>query len=166
VVSGDHRDVGDEGLGWSLPSTVTTWGAVTNQVLALREHLIGEAVRLVVWRPPGILEAFHYLLEDGPFQVMLVNAQHAKNLPGRKTDVSDAAWLAQLGAHGLVPDSFVPPKPIRALRDLTRTRTTMVRERGQGDPAVGESCWRTAGSNCPGWPPTSAGSPGGRCWRR
>jgi len=92
-------------------STVTTWGAVTNQVLALRDHLIAEAVTLVVmeatsdyWKP------FYYLLEDGPFEVMLVNARHVKNLPGRKTDVSDASWLAELGAHGLVRGSFVPPR--------------------------------------------------------
>jgi len=54
-----------------------------------------------------------------------------KNLPGRKSDVSDSAWLAQLGAHGLVRGSFVPPAPIRQLRDLTRTRTAIVRERGR-----------------------------------
>ena len=62
-------------------------------------------------------------------QVMLVNAHDAKNLPGRKTDVSDAAWLAQLGAHGLLRASFVPPVPIRELRDLTRYRTAITRER-------------------------------------
>ena len=113
-------------------STVTTWGAVTNQVLALCDHLIAEQVTLVVmeatsdyWKP------FFYLLEDGPFEVMLVNARHVKNLPGRKTDVSDAAWLAQLGAHGLVRGSFVPPQPVRQLRDLTRTRTIIVRERSR-----------------------------------
>ena len=60
---------------------------------------------------------------------MLVNARHVKNLPGRKTDVSDAAWLAQLGAHGPVRSSFVAPEPIRQLRDLTRIGTTIVRER-------------------------------------
>jgi len=113
-------------------STVTTWGSVTNQVLALRDHLIVEEVTLVVmeatsdyWKP------FYYLLEDGPFEVMLVNARHVKNLPGRKTDVSDAAWLADLGAHGLVRGSFVPPAPIRQLRDLTRTRTTLTRDRAR-----------------------------------
>ena len=107
-------------------------GAVTNPVLALRDHLIGEEVSLVVmeatsdyWKP------FYYLLEDGPFEVMLVNARHVKNLPGRKTDVSDAAWLAELGAHGLVRGSFVPPEPIRQLRDLTRTRTTITRARAR-----------------------------------
>ena len=64
-------------------------------------------------------------------EVMLVNARHVKNLPGRKTDVSDATWLAQLGAHGLVRGSFVPPEPIRQLRDLTRARTAITRERGR-----------------------------------
>jgi transposase len=113
-------------------STVTTFGAVTSQVLALRDYLVDEQVTLVVmeatsdyWKP------FYYLLEDGPFEVMLVNARHAKNMPGRKTDVSDAAWLADLGAHGLVRGSFVPPEPIRQLRDLTRTRTTITRERSR-----------------------------------
>jgi transposase len=113
-------------------STVTTWASVTNQVLALRDHLIAEQVTLVVmeatsdyWKP------FFYLLEDGPFEVMLVNARHVKNLPGRKTDVSDAAWLADLGAHGLVRGSFVPPEPVRQLRDLTRTRTTITRDRAR-----------------------------------
>jgi transposase len=56
---------------------------------------------------------------------MLVNARHVRNVPGRKTDVSDAAWLAELGAHGLVRASFVPPEPIRVLRDLTRARSTI-----------------------------------------
>ena len=112
--------------------TVTTWGSMTNQVLALREHLIEQQVSCVVmeatsdyWKP------FYYLLEDAGFEVMLVNARQVKNLPGRKTDVSDAAWLAQLGAHGLVRGSFVPPAPIRELRDLTRARTMMTRERGR-----------------------------------
>ena len=62
---------------------------------------------------------------------MLVNARHVKNLPGRKTDVADATWLAQLGAHGLVRSSFVPPEPIRQLRDLTRVRTAITRERSR-----------------------------------
>lgn len=113
-------------------STVTTWGSVTNQVLALRDHLAAEAVTLVVMEATGdYWKPFFYLLEDGPFEVMLVNARHVKNLPGRKTDVSDAAWLADLGAHGLVRGSFVPPEPIRQLRDLTRTQTTITRDRAR-----------------------------------
>jgi transposase len=113
-------------------STVSTWGAVTNQVLALRAHLVAQQVTLVVMEATGdYWKPFYYLLEDAPFEVMLVNARHVKNLPGRKSDVSDAAWLAQLGAHGLVRGSFVPPEPIRQLRDLTRTRTAIVRERAR-----------------------------------
>jgi transposase len=110
-------------------STVTTWGAMTNQILALRDHLTAQHVSVVVmeatgdyWRP------FYYVLE-ADFEVMLVNARSVKNVPGRKSDVSDAAWLADLGAHGLVRASFVPPEPIRQLRDLTRTRTHITRER-------------------------------------
>jgi len=60
---------------------------------------------------------------------MLVNARDVRNVPGRKSDVSDAAWLADLGAHGLVRASFVPPEPIRVLRDLTRARTVITQER-------------------------------------
>lgn len=71
------------------------------------------------------------MLEDAGFEVMLVNARQVKNLPGRKSDVSNATWLAQLGAHGLVRGSFVPPAPIRELRDLIRARTMMTRERGR-----------------------------------
>ena len=142
---------------------MTTWGSVTNQVLALRDHLVAEQVTLIVmeatsdyWKP------FYYLLEDGPFEVMLVNARHVKNLPGRKTDVSDAAWLAQLGAHGLVRGSFVPPEPIRQLRDLTRTRTAITRERARRSNAW-RSCSKTPASSCPRSPATSAGSRAGRC---
>ncbi|WP_406069517.1 IS110 family transposase [Micromonospora sp. NBC_01638] len=112
--------------------TVTTWGSMTSQILALRDHLVDQQVTCVVmeatsdyWKP------FYYLLEDAGFEVMLVNARHVKTLPGRKTDVADATWLAQLGAHGLVRGSFVPPEPIRQLRDLTRARTAITRERGR-----------------------------------
>ncbi|PQM51541.1 IS110 family transposase [Mycolicibacter virginiensis] len=110
-------------------STVTTWTSMTASIMALREHLIAEKVTCVViestaayWKP------FYFLLDD-VLNVMLVNARHARNVPGRKTDVSDAAWLAELGAHGLVRASFVPPEPIRALRDLTRARTTIAQAR-------------------------------------
>lgn len=112
--------------------TVTTWASTTNAILRLREHLIAERVTLVVMEATGAYwKPFYYLLEDAGFEVMLVNAGQVKNLPGRKSDVSDSTWLAQLGAHGLVRGSFVPPAPIRELRDLTRTRALMTRERGR-----------------------------------
>ena len=113
--------------------TVTTWGSMTSQILGLREHLIGEQVTCVVMEATGdYWKPFYYLLEDLPgVEVMLVNARHVKTVPGRKTDVADATWLAQLGAHGLVRASFVPPEPIRQLRDLTRARTAITRERAR-----------------------------------
>jgi transposase len=112
--------------------TVRIWASTTNAILRLREHLIEQQVTLVVMEATGdYWKPFYYLLEDAGFEVMLVNARQVKNLPGRKSDVSDATWLAQLGAHGLVRGSFVPPAPIRELRDLTRARTMMTRERGR-----------------------------------
>ena len=111
--------------------TVTTFGATTRQIMSLRDHLAAQQVTCVVMEATGdYWKPFYYLLEDLPgVEVMLVNARHVKNLPGRKTDVADATWLAQLGAHGLVRGSFVPPEPIRQLRDLTRTRTAVTRQR-------------------------------------
>ncbi|KEZ34522.1 Transposase, partial [Frankia sp. CeD] len=76
----------------------------------------------VYWKP------VFRLLED-QFECWLLNAAHVRNVPGRKTDVADAAWLADLVAHGLVRPSFVPPKPFRDLRDLTRARRTVVEEK-------------------------------------
>jgi transposase len=112
--------------------TVTSWGSMTSQILALRDHLIEQRVTCAVMEATGdYWKPFYYLLEDAGFEVLLVNARHVKNLPGRKTDVSDATWLAQLGAHGLVRGSFVPPEPVRQLRDLTRARTAITRERGR-----------------------------------
>lgn len=113
--------------------TVTTWGSMTSQILALREHLAAQQVSCVVMEATGdYWKPFYYLLEDLPgVEVMLVNARHVKTVPGRKTDVADATWLAQLGAHGLVKASFVPPEPIRQLRDLTRARTAITRERAR-----------------------------------
>jgi transposase len=112
--------------------TVRTWASTTNSVLALRDHLIAERVSLVVMEATGdYWKPFYYLLEDAGFELMLVNARQVKNLPGRKSDVSDATWLAQLGAHGLVRGSLVPPEPIRQLRDLTRARSMITRERGR-----------------------------------
>jgi transposase len=110
-------------------TSVTTWGATVGQVLELIEFLAAQHVSTVVmeatsdyWKP------FYFLMEDR-LPVMLVNARQARNIPGRKTDVSDAAWLAQLAAHGLLRASFVPPEPIRQLRDLTRARAIAVRDR-------------------------------------
>lgn len=87
------------------------------------EHVAMEATG-VYWRP-----VWHIL--EGHFELTLANAAHVKNVPGRKTDVNDAMWLAELLAHGLMRASFVPPAPVQELRTLTRTRKQFVRERAQ-----------------------------------
>jgi transposase len=108
---------------------IRTFATTTNALLALRDWLVGEQVSLVVMEATGdYWRGAFYLLEDC-LNVILVNAAHAKGLPGRKTDVCDAAWLCQMGECGLLRASFVPPEPIRQLRDLTRYRTTLAAER-------------------------------------
>jgi transposase len=87
-------------------------------------HVVMESTS-VYWKPVW------YVLDDGELELVLANARDVRNLPGRKTDVSDAAWLADLLAHGLVRASFVAPQPIQELRDLTRTRKQLVREAAQ-----------------------------------
>ena len=81
----------------------------------------GHGIDGVYWKP-----VWHVL--EGQFQLLLVNAQHVKAIPGRKTDRGDAARLAELLQHGLLRSSFVPPPPIRELRDLTRYRVSLAQE--------------------------------------
>jgi len=83
-------------------------------------HVLMEATG-VYWKP-----VWHML--EGTFELVLANAQHIRNVPGRKSDVNDATWLSDLLAHGLVRASFVPPTPIQEVRDLTRTRKQLARE--------------------------------------
>jgi transposase len=95
----------------------------------LRDWLVTERVSLIVMEGTGdYWRAPYYLLEDA-LNVQLVNARQVKAMPGRKTDVADSVWLAQLAECGLLRASFVPPEPIRQLRDLTRYRTVLAEER-------------------------------------
>jgi transposase len=108
---------------------VASFSTVTSDLLALRDWLQGLGVTHVAMEATGVYwKPVWYVLED-EFELLLCNAAHVKNVPGRKTDVSDAQWLSQLLEHGLLRSSFVPPKPIRELRDLTRYRKTLIRER-------------------------------------
>ena len=101
----------------------------TAGLLALRDWLAALAVTHVAMEATSVYwKPVWYLLEEH-FELLLCNAQHVKRVPGRKTDTSDAQWLAQLLEHGLLRGSFVPPRPIRELRDLTRYRTSLVQER-------------------------------------
>lgn len=108
---------------------VSTYGSTTNEILRLRTDLETAEVSVVVMEATGdYWKPFFFVLAE-TLNVELVNAAQAKNIPGRKTDVSDAAWLAELAAHDLLRASFVPPEPIRQLRELTRTRTALTQER-------------------------------------
>jgi transposase len=105
------------------------FAAMTRDLLALRDWLKGLGVTHVALEATGVCwRPLWYVLEDD-FELLLVNAAHVKQVPGRKTDVKDAEWLSQLLEHGLLRSSFVPPRPIRELRDLTRYRKSLVRER-------------------------------------
>jgi transposase len=101
----------------------------TQGLLQLRDWLDAFEVELVGMEATGVYwKPLYYMLEDD-FECWLLNARHMKNVPGRKTDVKDAAWICQLVEHGLVRPSFVPPKEIRQLRDLTRYRKRQIEER-------------------------------------
>ena len=93
---------------------------------ALAEWLAGHAVALAAMEATGVYWKPVYYALEGRFLVWLCNAHHVKNVPGRKTDMSDAEWLADVAAHGMVRPSFVPPPPIRELRELTRYRKTQI----------------------------------------
>lgn len=113
-------------------SEVSTWGSMTGQVLELRDFLIEQRVSRVVMEATGdYWKPFYYVFEDAPFETVLANPHRVRAIKGRKSDVCDAAWLADLGAHDLVLGSMVPPEPIRRLRDLTRARTGLVQQRSR-----------------------------------
>ena len=102
----------------------TTTGGLCELLDFLQEHSCTDVAMEasgVYWKP-----IWHVI--EGSFELVLGNASHIRNVPGRKTDVNDAMWLADLLAHGLIRASFVPPSPIQELRALTRTRKQLVRE--------------------------------------
>jgi transposase len=98
-------------------------------LLVLRDWLKAHRVTQVAMEATGVYWKPVWAVLEDDFELMLVNARHVKQVPGRKTDVSDAAWLCQLLEAGLLKASFVPPKPIRALRQLTRYRKAQIKER-------------------------------------
>jgi transposase len=108
---------------------IQKFGTMTVDLVVLYDWLKSKGVTHVAMESTGIFwKPIYNLLEDA-FQVLLVNAEHIKRVPGRKTDVTDAEWIADLLAHGLLKGSFIPPKPIRELRDLTRYRKSLIDER-------------------------------------
>ena len=113
----------------SVQEYVRTFLTMTADLLALDDWLRSHHVEVIAMESTGVFwRPVFNLLEEGR-QVILVNAQHMKAVPGRKTDVKDSQWLADLLRHGLLKASFIPPKPVRELRDLLRYRKTIVQER-------------------------------------
>ena len=108
-----------------------TFGTMTPDLLTLADWLREAGVTQVAMESTGVYWKPIYNLLEGEFDIILVNAKHIKYVPGRKTDVKDAQWIAQLLQHGLLKASFVPPTPQRHLRDLVRYRTKLIQDRTQ-----------------------------------
>ena len=131
-----HKDtvvacVAIPGKGGKRHRETQTFGTMTVDLLALRDWLVAMGITLVGMESTGVYwKPVYYVLEDA-MECWLLNARHLRNVPGRKTDVADAEWICQLVEHGLVRPSFVPPKEIRELRDLTRYRKVQIDERGR-----------------------------------
>jgi transposase len=118
-----------------VTTSVKTFKTTTRQLMELSDRLSFQAVTHIAMEAIGVYwKPVWHIFSDGVFKLTLANAAHVKNLPGRKTDVNDATWLADLHptdlmAHGLIRASFVPDQPTRHMRDLPRTRKQMGRER-------------------------------------
>src|SRR6266478_3305767 len=106
-----------------------TFGTTTRELVTLREWLLSENCTHVAMESTGVYWKPVYAILEGALEIVVANAQHVKKVPGRKTDVKDAEWIADLLCNGLLRSSFVPPKPIRELRDLTRYRRKLVESR-------------------------------------
>jgi transposase len=114
------------GVGGEVEEVTVEFSTMAADLLGMRDWLKQLGVTQVAMEATGVYwKPVYYVLEDD-FELLLVNAQHVKTVPGRKTDTTDAQWLCQLLECGLLRASFVPPKPIRELRDLLRTRTRFI----------------------------------------
>jgi transposase len=117
------------GPGGKPQKEIRSFGAMTADLLALSDWLSAKAVTHVAMESTGVYWKPLYNLMEASFTLLLANAQHVKAVPGRKTDVKDCEWLADLLRHGLLRGSFVPDRAQRELRELTRYRTSLVQER-------------------------------------
>ncbi len=144
------RRLADDG---QVSCQVRTFGTMTADWLALGDWLEAEGVRHAALESTGVYwkPVFHLL--EGRLEVLLVNAHRLKQVPGRKTDVKDAEWIAQLLQYGLRAPSFIPPPPIRALRELTRQRASWSATAPRWSTAS-RRCWRRPTSSWPASPAT------------
>jgi transposase len=114
-----------------VQQTVRTYDTTTKGLLTLADWLEEQGCTHIAMEATGVYWKPVWHILDGSFELVLANASHVRNVPGRKTDVNDATWIADLLAHGLIRASFVPPVSIQQLRDLTRTRKQLVRQKAQ-----------------------------------
>src|SRR5512139_913489 len=113
-------------MGTGIKKEIKTYTTMTNDLLRLKQWLQKNGITHVAMESTGVYwKPVFNILEDG-FEVILVNARHVKNVPGRKTDVQDSEWLCKLLRSGLVKGSFIPPRDIRELRDLTRYKRKLI----------------------------------------
>jgi transposase len=117
------------GAGTRVRKEIRTFDTMTPDLLALADWLAQAGCTHVAMESTGVYWQPVWNLLEGQFELLLVNPQHIKAVPGRKSDVRDCEWLAQLLRHGLVRSSFVPERELRELRELTRYRSSLVRER-------------------------------------
>jgi transposase len=115
-------------LDGKVTQDVRSFGTTTSALFELSAWLEQQQCTHVVMEATGVYWKPVWHILEGSFELVLANAQHVRNVPGRKSDVNDAMWLSDLLAHGLVRGSFVPPTPIQEVRDLTRTRKQLARE--------------------------------------
>ena len=154
--------------GGTFQTETRTFGTMTRDILALSDWLAEHGVTHVAMESTGVLWKPVWNILDGRFELLLVNPRELKQVPGRKSDIKDSQWIAQLLQHGLLRKSFVPNRPQRELRDLTRHRASFRRSR-RGWQTASIRYWRTPISNWARLPATSSVFPGGRCstpwWR-
>jgi len=114
--------------GGKVEHEVRHWATTTRELVAMSDWLSSLGVTHVAMESTGVYWKPIFNILEEHFEILLANAQHLKNVPGRKTDIRDCQWIAQLLQHGLLKGSFIPPRPQRELRDLTRQRTQLVDE--------------------------------------
>src|SRR3954463_12173739 len=154
-----------ENLAGRRRQEVAEYATITAALLRLADRMRELGVtRVAMEATSDYCKPVFYLLEAEGFECWLLNASHVKNVPGRpKTDKLDAVWLAKVVERGMCAPSFVPPKPVRRLRDLTRYRRSLIRDRTREKQRL-ESCSKTRRSNCRWSLPTCSVSPAGRSW--
>lgn len=122
MVTACHRVQGIDG---KVHKEIQTFGTMTADLLVLHDWLVSRGVTHVAMESTGVNWKPIYNILEAPFTILLVNAAHIKAVTGRKTDVKDCEWIADLLAHGLLRGGFIPPEPVSDLRDLTRYRKSL-----------------------------------------